>query len=311
VGEVQAAVVPPSIVCNAASCLNLFFTLPRRAILPLVCLHPRAPPPTRNVRYGNTAAMQLKKWRASQSEDLISDCIGSDEDAAADGGIVDARRAVLPTRAYLFIRLELLPVAASQGCTPGGWTFVASPIAMRRLQRPPCLPPTVGAPPGPPATTLPRMAVTQNLGANESAAPVTRKMEATAVTPAIVLEARTVGGAGGVGTRTRLPVSPQWGGRRAWASAARERQALQAQVVHGCRGGADRHVAGASGQTRGWCGSGCGVSASRIGAEVRGCAGGFPFAPPPPAAAAAARSAEVGGGVRAACRPGRTAATCR
>jgi len=196
--------------------------------------------------------MQLKKWRATQSGDLISVFIGSDEDTAAHGGSVEARRAVLPTRAYLSIRIELLPVAASQGGTPGGWTIVASPIAMRGLRRPLCLPPTVGAPPGPPATTLPRNAVKQNLGAAESAAAVTRKMEAADATPAFVPDARNAGGAGGVGTRTRLPVSPQWGGRRAWASAARERHGpRQAQVLHGRRGGADRHVAGAAGQTRG------------------------------------------------------------
>jgi len=113
VGEVQASVVYSSIVCNAASFPFLFSTLPWRAILPLVCLHPRAPPPTGNVRYGNTAAMQLKKWRTTQSEDLLSVFIGSDEDAAADGGSVEARRAVLSTRAYLSIRLELFPVATS------------------------------------------------------------------------------------------------------------------------------------------------------------------------------------------------------
>jgi len=112
-----------------------------------------------------------------------------------------------------------------------------------------------------------------------------------------VPDARNVGGAGGVGTRSRVLVSPQWGGRSAWASAARERRgSRQARVVHGRRGGADRHVAGAAGQTRGWCGAGGGMIASRGGAEVGGCAAGFSFVSPPPAAAAAARSAEVGGG---------------
>jgi len=87
--------------------------------------------------------------------------------------------------------------------------------------------------------------------------------------PAFVPDARNVGGTEGVGTSTCKVVSPQWGGRPAWAIAARERRGYRrARVVHGQRGGADRHFAGAAGQTRGWCGADAEVSAFRVGAEV-------------------------------------------